>query len=420
MKNIFKPADILIPNKEIDLKKWSVVACDQYTSTPEYWNETKKITENVPSSYHIMLPEIYLSDNNNDLILRINNNMKSYLSNGVFDVIEDSFVYIEREISGGSVRKGLVGILDLNEYDFAANSCSKIRATEGTVISRIPPRVKIRENALLEMPHIMVLIDDREKKVIEPISAKTDELNKIYDFDLMQNGGHICGWQIKAKTDVAEEIEKAISYIESKERFDSLYGLPDANPVYYAVGDGNHSLATAKTCFLNKKNQGQFSDGYALVEIVNLHDESLKFEPIHRLVFNVNPAELTEEINKYFKVANISEISSELPPEGSFDLITSSVKLRYKLDKMDHSLSVGCVQIFLDKFLQEHKCGIDYVHGENTVIDNVSDNTVGFILPRPDKNMLFGSVIKDGPLPRKTFSMGHADDKRFYLECRKL
>ena len=278
----FKPADILIP-QNIDMEKWSVVACDQYTSEPGYWEQVEKFVGDNPSALNITFPEIYLSGDNSKRINKINNTMEEYIDKGIFKEYKNSFIYTERVIGGGKIRHGLIGAVDLEAYDFRANSKSLIRATEGTVIERIPPRVKIRENAPLESPHIMILIDDDKKEIIEKIDKS--KLEKVYDFDLMMESGHITGYLVKNTEEICRKFEK-------------LLENQGENPLLFAMGDGNHSLATAKTCWENIKKEipeGEWVNHparYALAEIVNIHDTSMEFEPIHRVVFDVDPEDV--------------------------------------------------------------------------------------------------------------------------------
>ncbi len=398
----FKPADILIPYN-VDMGKWSVVACDQYTSEPKYWKQVEKIVGENPSALHITFPEIYLSDDNSGRISKINNTMEEYIKKGIFKEYKNAFIYTERVIGGGKVRHGIVGAVDLEAYDFGKNSKSLIRATEGTVIERIPPRVKIRENALLESPHIMILIDDDKKEIIEKIDKTT--LEKVYDFDLMMDSGHITGYLIK-NTDVICA------------KFEKLLETQGENPLLFAMGDGNHSLATAKTCWENIKKEIPESEWvnhparYALAEIVNIHDESMEFEPIHRVVFEVNPEDI---INEFLKCEN--GILGE--GEGQqIKVVYGENKKVISIANPSHTLEVGTLQKFLDEYIKKQG-KIDYIHGEDVVISLASNpDSIGFILPGMDKSDLFKAIENDGVLPRKTFSIGEAKEKRFYLECR--
>ena len=306
MKIPFKAGNILIP-KKTDMTKWSVVACDQYTSEPEYWNEVTKIVGDAPSTLNLTLPEIYLEESDvNERIKRINENMNKLLAEDFFNELEDSMIYLERTQSDGKVREGLMGIVDLEDYSYEVGSQTLIRATEKTVIERIPPRVKVRENAKLELPHIMILIDDEKKDIIESLKNKVTEKDVVYDFDLMQNGGHIKGY--KLNSDVINEINTKLENLADKDYFEKKYNVYDKGILLFAMGDGNHSLATAKACYENLKktmSKEEYLNNparYALVELVNLHSSALEFEAINRVVFDVDSKKLVEELNKYYTI----------------------------------------------------------------------------------------------------------------------
>ena len=399
MKNTyFLPANILLPKS--DFQKWAVVACDQYTSEPEYWKEVEKTVGNEPSALNLILPEVYLSADNSKRIEKINRTMTDYLENGVFREIENTFIYLEREVTGGKIRKGVVGLIDLENYSYEKGSKALIRATEATVLERIPPRVLIRKDAKLEMPHVMLLIDDPKCTVIEPLEEKINGFEKLYDFGLMQQSGHIKGYSVDDET--AEQIQTALSaLVENTE-----------DKLLFAVGDGNHSLATAKECYnLNKTENSR----YALVEIVNIHDTSLEFEPIYRVVFGVEPEKFIENFvtalgGEYFGM-----------DAQKFTCVYGSKRKEISV-KPTGKLAVATLQTYLDEYLKQNKNGsIDYIHGEDVVYSLCkAENTVGFIFESMQKSELFDAIKQDGSLPRKTFSMGHAADKRFYIEARKL
>lgn len=395
MSTYFFPANILLPKK--DFEKWSVVACDQYTSEPEYWNSVKDKVGNTPSALNLILPEVYLSNDNSERISKINATMDRYLSDGVFDEIENTFIYVEREVTGGKIRKGIVGLIDLEDYSYEKNSDALIRATEATVIERIPPRIEIRKDAKLEMPHIMLLIDDREKTVIEPLAEKQEDFKKLYDFDLMQNSGHIKGFAVDKKT--VESVQESLSQLASN----------NSDNLLFAVGDGNHSLATAKECYkLNKTENSR----YALVEIVNIHDTSLEFEPIYRVVFGIDPQML---LNDFLKQLGDEYFGDDAQ---KFTCVFGENKKEISV-KPTGKLSVATLQTFLDNYLKDKNATIDYIHGEVVVYSlSKKPNTIGFIFEGMKKSELFDAIIQDGSLPRKTFSMGHACDKRFYIEAR--
>ncbi len=422
MKNkIFLPADILIPDS-IDMHKWSVVACDQYTSEPDYWDEVSSCVGDAKSTLNIMYPEIYLNEPDfEERIKKINANMDTYLADGFLKEMSRSLIYVERSLSNGSVRRGIMGMVDLECYDYSKGSTSFIRATEGTVLDRIPPRVKIRENASLEMPHIMLLIDDPDKKVIEPLSDRKADLKPVYDFTLMMDSGSIKGYEIDDSE--KDRIDNIILSMLDKDNFNKKYAVTDKEILLFAVGDGNHSLATAKACYENyKKDVGEAkakesAKRYALIELVNLHDDSLQFEPIHRVVFNIDTDDFISELSKMYDIEKTESIDAPY----SFEIITKDEAVCYTIKNPDMNLTVGCVQKFIDAYLDGKDGYVDYIHGDAVVKQLSSkENNLGIILKGMDKSDLFKTVILDGALPRKTFSMGEAEDKRFYLETRKI
>lgn len=417
---IFNSADILIPNVE-KLEKWAVVACDQYTSEPKYWEQVKEITDGYPSALNIIFPEVYLEDDNADeRIEKINQTMSRYISDGIFDEYKDSLIYIERKQTDGKTHKGVIGMLDLEAYDFSKGSQSQIRATEGTVISRIPPRKKIRINAPLEMPHIIMLIDDRKKEIIESTAENKKNFKKLYDFELMQNSGHICGYLMNDED--KKRVVKEMETLEDKNAFEEKYGVSGKGVLVIAAGDGNHSLATAKSCWeeikknLTPEETENHPARYALAEIMNIHDEALEFEPIQRVVFDVNPEKLMESFMAYYP-----EISYEDNGGQKITYTYQGKEGNLYVKNPPSNLSVGTLQKFLDYYTEKHGGTVDYIHG-NDVVKKLTEaeNTIGFMVEKMQKNELFATVIKDGSLPRKTFSMGNAADKRFYLECRKI
>ena len=414
----FSKADILLP-KDADMEKWAVVACDQYTSEPEYWAETDRIAGDAPSALRLILPEVYLEDENvADRIEAIHKDMEKYLSEGIFKEYKDAFVYIERVQSDGLVRAGLVGKIDLEKYDYRKGSKSQVRATEATVVERIPPRVKIRTGAPVELPHIMILIDDTDRTVIEPLTAAKDSFEQLYSFPLMQGGGSIKGWLVDGKC--AEGVNAALEALGDIDSFNRKYGLNEKSPLVYAMGDGNHSLATAKEFYerLKSANPGKdLSDHparYALVEIVNLHSEALRFEAIHRIVTGVDVKVLMAHLTDMLEL-------SEIPAEQSFTVVGDGERKTLYVHKPLSKLSVGSLQSALDQLLPGLGAKVDYIHGED-VIERLSqpEDAVGFLLPDMGKEELFPTVIVDGALPRKTFSMGHAADKRYYVEARRI
>jgi len=414
----FKRGNILLP-KNTDMTKWSVVACDQYTSEPEYWNDVEKIVGDAPSTLKLTLPEIYLEDENvSERIAKINSNMKALLDEDFFNEYKDSMIYLERTQSDGKIREGLIGVVDLEAYSYEKGAETPIRATEKTVIERIPPRVKIRENAPLELPHIMILIDDDKKQIIENLKNKVSEDDMVYDFDLMKNGGHVKGYLLNEET--MDEVDKGLKELADKEVFAKKYDVNNKEVLLFAMGDGNHSLATAKACYEKLKetmSEEEYLNNparYALVELVNLHSPALEFEAINRVIFNTNPEKLLKSLKEYYQI-NKDGNGQEI------EVITNDADEKWYIENPKSNIAIGSIQIFLDEYLKNNEGKIDYIHGEETTKNLAKQSgNVGFIFEAMPKNELFKTVILDGSLPRKTFSMGHSYDKRYYLESRKI
>lgn len=436
---------IFLPCKNVNLGKWSVIACDQYTSQPEYWKKVEEIVGDSPSTYHLIFPEVYLEEDGKEKrIESINRTMRDYLDQKILTPLNPGFIYIDRQTDGIASRKGLIMAVDLEKYDYTKGSQTLIRATEGTVIERLPPRIKIRENAPVELPHIMLLIDDPEKTVIEPLEGKINVMEKLYDFDLMLDGKHIKGYKVddnKMVSDILSSIEK----LAQPGTFSRKYGVaPDTGVLLFAVGDGNHSLAAAKGHWenvrktLSEDEQKDHPARFALVEVVNVHDEGLKFEPIHRVVFDIDSKQLLDEMvnhyntngsEAYFRTFDTMQSvvmeTKKLSGKRNSHVIPFITKECYGIVAVSnpkYNLEVGTLQCFLDEFIKSHPVArIDYIHGTDAVSELGSrKGNIGFILPAMDKCELFKTVILDGALPRKTFSMGEAEEKRFYLECRKI
>ena len=417
---IFNAANILLP-KNVDFSKWSVVACDQFTSQRDYWERAAKTVGDAPSTLKLIFPEVYLNDAEPEKrIEKINAEMDKYVKDGIFEEYKNSLFYVERTQSDGKVRHGIVGCVDLEEYNFNKGSQSAIRATEGTIISRIPPRKRIRINAPLELPHILMLIDDREKKIVEDITAKADSYETLYDFELMEGSGHLKG-RLISEADTKKVLDE-LKQLEDKAAFEEKYGVKDKGVLVIAVGDGNHSLATAKTCW-DEIKQGLSDDEkenhparFALVELMNIHDEAIEFEPIQRVIFDTDPKKLMDSFMKYYPSASFTDNGGQqirYTYQGNEGTI-------YVADAPSN-LPVGTLQKFLDEYLEKNGGEIDYIHGDDVVRELTKpENTIGFMVDKMEKNDLFTTVIKDGALPRKTFSMGEAQDKRFYLECKKI
>ena len=412
----YKSAEILLPDfSSVDAKKWAVVACDQFTSEPHYWEAADKEVGDAPSTLRMILPEVYLSEAE-QRVGAINDTIKEYLNN-ILLAYPDSMIYTERTQSDGTVRRGIVMAIDLEAYDFKKGASSLIRATEATVIERIPPRVAIRKDADIELPHIMLLIDDPDKTVIEPLSAKNCP-SVAYDTELMLGGGSIIGRFLS--DEAKQSVSNALDALITPEAMKKRYGDSTLSPLLFAVGDGNHSLATAKTIYENlKESIGDQAlchpSRYALVEVVNIHDEAMKFEPIYRVVFNVDPDDLISKLKDYANSLSGSASSQKI------EYICNDYIGEIFIDSPVRQLTVGTLQDFIDDYISSHpNASVDYIHGENSTKSLVSETSVGFIFSGMHKSELFKTVIYDGALPRKTFSMGHAEDKRYYLECRKI
>ena len=401
-KPAFVPTDILLPATG-DLTDWSVIACDQFTSERDYWDRVDRRVADKLSTYHMILPEAYLNDVNPlDMARSANAVMRSCLEANVFEDLPRSFVYVERHVTGG-VRRGLVGALDLDAYDYSPASASPVRASERTVADRLPPRMKIRENAPLELPHIMVLIDDPALTVVEPLHARTHAMRKLYDFELMEGGGRIAGFQVAGED--LENVERALEALAQRD-------------VQIVIGDGNHSLAAAKELWnrtkagLTPEEAARHPARYALVELNNVYDPGVIFQPIHRVVFGV-------DVEKFLEVA----VQKLQVPDGRELEIAVGGKKAGTIRVRGRSFG-GMIEV-LQSFIEEYAAmtggEVDYIHDEESLLKLTEEpGTVGFLLPAMDKAELFKTVISDGVFPKKSFSIGHARDKRYYLECRKI
>ena len=417
--------NVMLPKKGADFYKWAVVACDQFTSQPEYWQEAERIAAGSPSALNLILPEAYLGKPGEaEKIEAIKKNMADYVSGGVVEDIGQGFVLVERTAEG-KTRNGLILALDLECYDYKKGSSTLIRATEGTIVERIPPRLKIREGALLELPHILVLIDDPEKTVVEPLVEHASELETLYDTDLMGNGGHITGRFVN-KPALIEGVLSALTKLADPALFEKQY--PGKAPFLFAMGDGNHSFATAKAYWeqvkagLSEDEKEDHPARYCLVEVENVHDAGIVFEPIHRVLFGAGDSEI-EALQAILKEQNGGcEIASAPSGKGHFLPFISEVREGgFQVDTPAAQLPVGTLQNAIDAYLKNHAgAEVDYIHGADVVRDLAKGNALGFLLPAMEKSELFPTVVYDGALPRKTFSMGEANEKRYYLEARKI
>ena len=414
--------EIMLPEGKINMKKWSVVACDQFTSQPEYWYDVQKIVGNAPSAYNLILPEAFLNENDrSDRIAKIKSTMKSYVESGVLAQLPRGIALVERTI-GNKKRKGIMLAIDLDQYDFQPGNKCLIRATEQTVLERIPPRMEVRTGAILESPHAMLLMNDEKDSVIGPLYKKRDTYFKLYGFDLMQNGGYLNGWFVDNEQDIQGVLE-------------ALGELKETNEMLFAVGDGNHSLVTAKAVWeeaketLSEEEQEASPLRYALVEVVNLYDPGLKFEPIHRVIFNVSPSVCVNELmtiihKRGFKAKMI--YSRNMPQAEKnvhvLPFITKDTMGRIEIINPEEPLVVGTLQDILDEYQKvRENAVVDYIHGADSFVElSKQYNSIGFRMPGIEKEDLFSLVYKYGVLPKKCFSMGEAEEKRYYTECRLL
>ena len=400
--HIFQPADILLP-ADVDMTRWSVIACDQFTSDPQYWDRVTKIVGSAPSTLHLMLPENYLGKCDETLeVRRIHHTMRAYLNDSRFQTLRHSFVYLERTLPDGKIRRGLIGQVDLESYDYSASSVSPIRATEGTVESRLPPRVAVRRNAALEMPHIMLFCSDPQDEIMRCACESAE--HTVYDFDLMLGGGHLIGKQISGSN--ADALAQCISGTTGGER------------LQFAVGDGNHSLAAARKFWLEKRQSlddvQRVSDParFALVELVNIYDPSIVFKPIHRVLLHTD--------SEYF-VSAARNVLEDHDASRSITLLAAGETLRIPAKGASIGALIDTVESFCTDYISKYGGDIDYIHGDRETQELASSQgAAGILLPSFDKQELFSSVEQTGPFPKKSFSIGLGPDKRYYLECRAL
>lgn len=410
------PADILLPREDVYLPAWAVVACDQFTSQPDYWEEAALQVGGQPSTLRLILPEVYLEDMANRLP-GIYQAMGDYLRQGILETkVCEGFILTQRTTPAGE-RVGLIAAADLEAYDYRPGAQGMIRATEDTVPDRLPPRIAIRRGAALECPHVVCLMDDVMQSVIEPLYSQRESLPLLYDFPLMMGGGHLKGWAVTEPGLLAQTAQ-------------ALAALKTRVPFLFAVGDGNHSLAAAKALWeeikptLSPAQRETHPARYALVEIENIHDDALCFEPIHRLLTGVQGGELMNDWTLYchHRGMDLSETPVTDEADHTFQVIYGGGEITAAVTHPQAPLPVGTLQAFLDDYLLRHpQAAIDYIHGEGALRSLCqSPGTVGFLLPAMDKGQLFPTVIAQGALPRKTFSMGEAKEKRYYMECRKI
>ncbi len=429
---------ILLPNKHIVIQNWAVIACDQYTSDRAYWQRLADQLAGQPSTLNMIFPEVYLEDNNAEQrIADINKTMEQYLADGSLVEQDNAFILIDRKTSEVPSRKGLIVALDLEQYDYNKGAQSLIRATEGTILDRLPPRIKVRQNAPIELPHIMVLIDDPERTVIEPLFQ--EQLESVYDFELLAGGGHVKGYRVDQPA-LIEQVVGALEKLAEPAAYHQRYDCND-DVMLYAMGDGNHSFATAKAIWEKLKAEAadprdvmEHPARCALVELINLHDAGLEFEAIHRVLFNVDAIALQQEMADFFAAQGTpvtmhpcsdlssAEVLAKTLAGHVFVAVFAGSFCVCQIADPKLTLAVASLQEFLDDYLAQHAAvKVDYIHGTIPVTELGSRaDGAGFYLPSIAKNDLFRTIVHDGALPRKTFSMGEADEKRFYLECRKI
>lgn len=416
--------EILLP-KKTELSKWSVIACDQFTQDADYWKKAEEAAAGSPSTLNIILPEVYLSSaDKKERLTKIRSTMKDYISSDVFASPMEGFIYIERKTAYGRTRKGLVCAIDLEDYEWKPFSKALIRATEATIVDRIPPRKEIRMGAPLESPHIMLLVNDADKTLVEKTGSLAKKEEPLYDGDLMLNSGHITGWKVQG-----ENLDAAYdALLKLKEK----NTMEDGSAFLFAVGDGNHSLATAKAVWEEYKEKNRLTESpvrYALVEIVNIFDEGLTFEPIHRVLFTKDSNDVIEALTSQLggKNETLSDFDTlekkVAASKADFGFVfTSGNETKYVLLKTDiKELAVSRLQPALDELSKKAGFEMDYIHGSDEVLRlGKKEGNLSVLLPPIAKDSFFGTISTRGPLPRKSFSMGEASEKRFYLECRKL
>ncbi len=429
---------ILLPKKGTDMQRWSVIACDQYTSDLGYWQRLEQQTAGSISTLNLVFPEVYLdAADTESRIAAINRAMEDYLADGSLEEQPPGFILVDRKTTAVNSRKGLVLALDLEQYDYTTGAQSLIRSTEGTILDRLPPRIKVRQNAPIELPHIMVLVDDPQRTVIEPLFD--ENLEMIYDLDLLENGGHLKGYRVD-HPELIKQVAAALERLADPDTYRDKYG--DGEVMLYAMGDGNHSFATAKAIWEKLKKEADdpaqvmnHPARYALVELVNVHDPGLEFEAIHRVLFDVDCDYLKQQMESFFagrgtplsfaSCADLEEAEAIAAKEQgghAFPVVFAGQFGVCTIAEPEYTLAVATLQGFLDHYLQENPTArIDYIHGKKAVTNLGSETgCVGFYLPAISKHDLFKTIVLDGALPRKTFSLGEADEKRFYLECRRI
>ncbi|NLD98691.1 MAG: DUF1015 domain-containing protein [Fibrobacter sp.] len=429
--------NVLLPKKGIELKTWSVVACDQYTSDQEYWNRVDALVGKAPSTLRITLPEIYLESPDVEArIESIHSMMKSYLEQGILSENGEAIIYIERRTQPSGLRQGLLFAMDLERYDYARDSQTLIRATEGTIVERIPPRLRVRKEASIEIPHIMILINDPEKRLIENTAANLQSKERLYDVTLMEHGGSLCGWAIRDADSISEIVNIFSDLLAEAKNVQNT-----DSPLFFAMGDGNHSLATAKAHWEAQKgilraaghSESEIMNHparFALAEIVNIHSPGLRFEPIHRAIFCLDTNALSEFIKKHPLIKSVTPAAENdvrallSSAEGQTKAAIYDGNNYFVLDFVDPSgkLPPAIIDEIYNSWncSKEIKARIDFIHGWEDNKKLTKEGAVACFVPVIARERLFQWVAQNGPLPRKAFSMGDAEEKKYYMECRRI
>lgn len=419
-KSILNPALIKLPSSE-HMEYWPVIACDQFTSEEKYWQEVEKIVRDNPSTLNIIFPEVYLEKNNSEKrIENIHKKMEEY-SETILNKEINGYMYVERTLQNGKIRQGIVGKIDLEEYSYEEGATCKILPSENTILYRIPPRLAVRRNAKLESPHILMLIDDEDFMVIEPLKNQKQNMEHMYEQELLLNGGKISGWAI-TNSEIIKQIKRNFIKLENEEKFKEKYKTNHPSFVMIA-GDGNHSLATAKAYWeelkgsLSEEEAKNHPARYCLVEVENIQNKAIEIEPIHRVVFNMQENDFFNELNIFFNI----EKNQNVKEYYEIQCVWKSQNKKIKIPKKNYAIETAAVDDFIQEIIKKYKkITIDYVHGENAVLGLAKQGQIGIILSPMQKSDLFKGVANGGVLPKKTFSMGHANEKRYYIECRNI
>ncbi len=423
----FMPAHILLPDASVPLGQWGCIACDQFTSDRDYWAKAEQAAAGGPSALRLILPEVYLGESDQQArVDQIHKAMEQY-DREVLTRAVDGFVYVERTLQSGRVRQGLVGRVDLEAYNYHLGSLPLVRPSEHTVEERIPPRMAVRRGARLETPHVMMLADDPDRLLIEPVGRQKEKLRPLYDGELMLGGGHVAGWAVEDPA-LIRQIEDAMEVLSSQETFLAKYpGAPNDRPMALAVGDGNHSLATAKAYWeelkktLTPQQQKDHPARWCLAEVCNVRSDAVEIEPIHRVLFNTSYDTVLLNLVTWSD-ENLAGIRFGDSFEQKLQLMGPRDRCHLSFENPSAPLGVGTVDEFVEYFLENHpEARVDYVHDEAAVRSFCEkEGAVGMLLPAMRKGDLFRGVVLGGVLPRKTFSLGHAEEKRYYIECRRI